>query len=101
MGQQPGALDIKRPLQPLPETGLGDGATFQRSIRMGIALWLPLDEIAFTEDMLFPAAWSVLRRQSFREQRCEVDSVLAEMARKLQPVQRQLRRRAVHHQHSV
>ena len=81
MGQQPGARDSKA-MQPLPETGLGDGATFQRSIRMGNASWLPLDEIAFTEDMLFSAVWSVQRRQ-FREQRSEIGSVLAEVARKL------------------
>ena len=99
MGQQPGALNSKRAMQPLPETGLGDGATFQRSIRMGNASWLPLDEIALTEDMLFSAAWSVQRRQ-FREQRSEVGSVLVEVARKLQPVQRQLRRCAAPHQPS-
>ena len=51
--------------------------------------------------MLFSAAWSVQHRQSLREQRREFGSVLAEMARRLQPLQRQLKRCAVPHQHKL
>ena len=101
MGQQPGALNSKRAMQPLLETGLGNEATFQCGIRMANASWLPFDEVAFTEDMLFSAAWSVQHRQSLREQRREFGSVLAEMARMLQPLQRQLKRCAVPHQHKL
>ena len=101
MGQQSGALNSKRAMQPLLETGLGNEATFQCGIRMANASWLPFDEVAFTEDMLFSAAWSVQHRQSLREQRREFGSVLAEMTRRLQPLQRQLKRCAVPHQHKL
>ena len=69
MGQQPGALNSKRATQPLLEAGLGNEDAFQCGIRPANASWLPFDEVAFTEDMLFPAAWSVQHGHSLREQR--------------------------------
>ena len=48
MGQQPGALNSKRAMQPLLETGLGKEAAFQYGIRMASSSWLPFDEVAFT-----------------------------------------------------
>ena len=101
MGQQPGALNSKRAMQPLLETGLGKEAAFQCGIRMANSSWLPFDEVAFTEDMLFSAAWTVQHRASLREQRREFGSVLAEMTRRLQPLQSQLKKSAVPHQHKL
>ena len=88
-------------MQPQLETALGNKAAFQCGIRIANASWLHFDEVAFTEDMLLSAAWSVQHRQSLREQRREFGSVLAEMARRLQPLQRQLKRCAVPHQHKL
>ena len=88
-------------MQPLLGTSLSNEAAFQCGIRMASASWLPFDEVAFTEDMLFSAAWSVQHKQSLREQMREFDSVLAKMTRILQPLQRHLRRCAVPHQHKL
>ena len=67
----------------------------------GYSSWLPFDEVAFTEDMLFSAAWAVQHRGSLREQRQHFGSILAEMTRRLQPLQSQLKQSAVPHQHKL
>ena len=59
IGQQPGAPSSKKTMQPLLATGLGKETAFQNSIRMVNSSWLPCDEVAFTEGMLFSAAWLV------------------------------------------
>ena len=99
MGQQPGALSSKRALQPLLATGLGKEATFQSGIQLASASWLPFDEVTFTEDMLFSAAWSVQNRTSLRRQRRAFTQILQEMSRRLQPLQNRLKMSAVPHQH--
>ena len=53
VGQQPGALDSKRTIQPLPSAERGKEVAFQYDIRMTSASWLPFDEVAFTDDMSF------------------------------------------------
>ena len=81
MGQQPGALSSKRALQPLFTTGLGKEAAFQSGIQLASDAWLPFDEVAFTEDMLFTAAWTVQDRASLREQRRAFAQILQRKAR--------------------
>ena len=68
-GQQPGALNTKRAMQPLLGTSLGNEAALQCGTRMANASWLSFDEVAFTEDVLFSAICSVQHRQSLREQK--------------------------------
>ena len=43
-GQQPGATNSKRAMQPLLETDLGNEVTFQRGTRMANTAWPPFDE---------------------------------------------------------
>ena len=69
MRRQPGALSSKRNMQPLLATGLVEESALQRGIRMASASWLPFDEVAFDEDMLFSATWSVPNRATRRGQR--------------------------------
>ena len=64
MGQQPGALDSKRATQPLLSAGRGEEVAFQYDTRMAKSSWLPFDEVAFTEDMSFSAAWVVQHRKN-------------------------------------
>ena len=52
MGQQPGALNSERIVQPLLATGLGKKATFQDSTRTDNPSWFPFEEVAFTGDTL-------------------------------------------------
>ena len=52
MGQQPGALNGDRIVQPLLATGLGKKATFQDSTRTDNPSWFPFEEVAFTGDTL-------------------------------------------------
>ena len=59
MGHQPSTLSSKGAPQPLPTTGLEEEAACQSGIQMDDASWLPFDEVAFTEDMTFSAAWAV------------------------------------------
>ena len=98
MGQQPGALSSKRALQPLPTTGPEEEAAFQSGIQMASASWLPFEEVAFTEDMMFSATWSAQNRAS-QEQKWTFTQILQELNRRLQPLQKQLKMSAVPHQH--
>ena len=99
MGQQPGALSSKRDMQPLLATGLVKEAAFQCGIRLASASWLPSDEVAFTEDMLFSAAWSVQNRTTRRRQR-RVFTQILKLSSRLQPLQKRLKMSAVPHQHN-
>ena len=96
--QQPGALSSKWALQPLLTTGLEEEAAFQSGIQMASASWLPFEEVAFTEDMMFSATWSAQNRAS-QEQKWTFTQILQELNRRLQPLQKQLKRSAVPHQH--
>ena len=66
MGQYPVTLNSKRAMQPLLEAGLGKEAAYQCGIRVADSSWLPFGEMAFTEGMLFSAAWKVQHRESLR-----------------------------------
>ena len=100
IGQQPGAQSSKKAMQPLLATGLGKETAFQYSIRMVNSSWLPCDEVAFTEDMLFSAAWSVQNRASLRGQRPTFTQILQEMTSRSQPLQKRVKMSAVPHQHN-
>ena len=52
MGQQPGALNSERALQPLPTTGLEEEAASQPDIQMASASWLLSDGAALTGDTM-------------------------------------------------
>ena len=80
MRQQPGALSSRRAMQPLLAPGLGKEAAFQCGIRVASSSWLPFDEVAFTEDMSFSAAWSVQNKASLRERRRAVTQILQRRA---------------------
>ena len=99
MGQQPAALNSMRSKQPLLSVGRDKEVEFQYDTRMVNSSRLSFDEVAFTEDMSFPAAWTVQHRISFREQRRVLGQILAEMTERLQPLQGQSRRSATAHQH--
>ena len=79
MGQQPGAPSSKRIMQPLSATCVVKEAAFQCGIRLTSASRLPSDEVAFTEDMLFSAAWSVQNRTTLRRQRWAFTQILQEL----------------------
>ena len=100
MGQQPGALSSKRDMQPLLATGLVKEAAFQCGIRLASASRLPSDEVAFTEDMLFSAAWSVQNKTTLRRQRRVFTQILQELCSGMQPPQEELKMEAVPHQHN-
>ena len=99
MGQQPAALDSMRSKQPLLSAGRGKEVAFQYDTRMVNSSRLSFDEVAFTEDMSFPAAWTVQHKRSLRGQRRVLGQILAEMTERLQPLQDQSRRSATPHQH--
>ena len=73
--QQPGTLSGKKALQPLLTTGLEEEAVFQYGIQMASASWLPFEEVAFTEDMMFSATWSAQNRAS-QEQKWTFTQIL-------------------------
>ena len=97
--QQPGALNSRWALQPLLTTGLEKEAAFQSGIQIASASWIPFDEVAFTEDMMFSAAWSVQKRTPPRRQRRACTQILQEIYRRSQPLMEQLKMSAVPHQH--
>ena len=101
MGQQPSALSSKKALQPLLATGLGEEAAFQCSIRMANPSWLPCDEVTFTEDMLFSAAWLVQNRASLRGHRRTGKQILQVMTSRSQPLQNRVKMSAVPHLHNL
>ena len=101
MGQQPSALSSKGALQPLPTTGLEEEAACHSGIQMASASWLPFDEVAFTEDMTFSAAWSVQNKTSLRRQRHTFTQIPQGMRRRLQPLQKRLKMSAFPHQHHL
>ena len=92
-------MSSKWALQPLLTTGLEEEVAFQSGIQIASASWLPFDEVAFTEDMMFSAAWSVQDRTPLRRQRRTFTQILQEMYRRLQPLLEQLKMSAVPHQH--
>jgi hypothetical protein len=63
--------------------------------------WLPFDEVAFSEDMLFTASWTVQHRLRARQMRQTFEGVLGELARRLEPMQKHLRATATPHQHKL
>ena len=63
--------------------------------------WLPFDEVAFTEDMVFSAAWSARNSTLSREQRRVFIQILQEMTSRWQPLQDQLKMSTVPHQHNL
>ena len=81
------------------KTGLEEEAAFQSGIQMASASWLPFDEVAFTEDMMFSAAWSVQDRTPLKGQRRTFTQILQEMYKRSQPLLEQLKMSAVSHQH--
>ena len=91
-------VDSRRALQPLLTTGLEEEAAFQTGIQMASASWLPFDEVAFTEDMMFSAAWSVQERTPLRKQRRTCTQILRKIYRRLQPLPKQLKMSAGPHQ---
>ena len=101
MGQQPSALSSKGALQPLPTTGLEEEAACHSGIQMASASWLPFDEVAFTEDMTFSAAWAVQNKTSLRRQRHTFTQIPQGMNRRLQPLQKRLKMSAFPHQHHL
>ena len=86
-------------IESILKTGLEEEAAFQSGIQMASASWLPFDEVAFTEDMMFSAAWSVQDRTPLKGQMRTFTQILQEMYRRSQPLLEQLKMSAVPHQH--
>ena len=68
---------------------------------MDNSAWLPFDKVAFTDDMMFSATWSVQNRTSRREQRRVFIQILQETTSRWQPLQDQLKMSTVPHQHNL
>ena len=86
-------------IESILKTGLEEEAAFQSGIQMASASWLPCDEVAFTEDMMFSAVWSMQDRTPLGRQRRTCTQILQEIYRRLQPLMEQLEMSAVPHQH--
>ena len=96
-----GAASRKRAMQPLLATCLGKETAFQGGIPMDNSAWLPFDKVAFTDDMMFSAAWSVQNRTSRREQRRVCIQIWQETTSRWQPPQDQLKMSTVPHRHNL
>ena len=92
---------IKDLMQPLSATGIVKEAAFQSGIRLASVSRLPSEEVAFTEDMLLSASWSVQSKTTLRRQRRVFTQILQELCSRLQPLQKRLKMSAVPHQHNL
>ena len=97
MGQQPGALNSERALQPLPTTGLEEEAAFQSDIQMASASWLLSDGAALTGDTMLLSGLVGAEQNLTQAAEAGFCTDPARNNRKLQPLQYRLKVSAVLH----